>query len=272
MIEVVISGAAGRMGQATGRAMTRSEDMRVVGALGAPDRPYTGRDFGAFIGADPSGVLIEQDIEAVLRPGVTWVEFSNPEATMAHVRRIAEAGIPTLIGTTGLSSEHKEELTALSRRMPCLVAPNTSPGANLLLTLAGIVARALNQDFDIEIIEAHHRMKRDAPSGTAQRLAEHVAEARRQTLDAVARYGRSPATGRREQGEIGVHAIRAGDIVGEHTVMFAGPGERLELTHRVRSVDTFAHGALEAVRFLQGRPAGMYTMEQALMDFDHQNR
>ncbi|MBM3262877.1 MAG: 4-hydroxy-tetrahydrodipicolinate reductase [candidate division Zixibacteria bacterium] len=264
MIDIVISGAAGRMGQAIARIAREMEDIRIVGALGASDRPYTGRDLGTVLGGDLLGAVIESDMEIVLKPGRTWVEFSTPAATLAHTRRIAEIGLPTLVGTTGFSGSEREELYGLARVIPLLVASNTSLGANLLFSLAETAARSLGTDFDMEIVEAHHRMKRDAPSGTARQLVERMATARNQTLDDVAAYGRNPATGRRQPGEIGIHALRGGDIVGEHTAIFFGNGERIEIAHRVRSIDTFAHGALHAVRFLKDRPPGLYTMGDVL--------
>lgn len=264
MIDVVISGAAGRMGRAIGRAVWSTDDMRIVGALGAPDRPYTGEDLGTLLGMGARGVMIEEDVDTQLKIGRTWVEFSTPAATLSHAQRVAEAGLPMVIGTTGLTVSQKKELHTLAERMPCLLAPNTSVGANLLFTLVETVARTLGPAFDVEIIEAHHHFKKDAPSGTARHLAERVAHAFGQALTDVATYGRNDTSARRGAHEIGIHSIRAGDIVGEHTVLFGGMGERLELIHRVQSVDTFAYGAVQAIRFLQDRPPGLYTMHNVI--------
>lgn len=264
MIEVVISGAAGRMGRAVGRAVWATDDMRVVGALGAPGRPYTGEDLGALLGMGEQGVAIEEDMDAVLKPGRTWVEFSTPAATLAHAQRVAGMGLPMVIGTTGLTDIQREELHILAERMPCILAPNMSVVANLLFSLVETVAQTLGPDFDVEIIEAHHHFKKDAPSGTARHLAERIAHARDQALAEVAAYGRGPGSSARRAHEIGVHAVRAGDIVGEHTILFGGMGERLELIHRVQNSNTFAYGAVQAIRFLQGRPPGLYTMEDVI--------
>lgn len=264
MIDLVISGAAGRMGQAIARTALAAGDVRIVGALGASDRPYLGKDIGELAGVGHTGVAITADSTSVPTAGTVWLAFSTPDATMAHARHALTAGAGLVVGTTGLSQDQLEELTGLAHHAPLLIAPNTSLGAIVLFFLAETAARALGSSFDIEIIEAHHRLKRDAPSGTARRLAERVATARDQAIDAVARYGRAPDAGRRSSGEIGVHAIRAGDIVGEHTALFADTGERLELTHRVGSIDTFARGALLAARFLDGQAPGLFTMEQAL--------
>lgn len=264
MIDLVISGAAGRMGQAIARTALAAGDIRIVGALGASDRPYLGKDIGDLVGVGHTGVPITSDRTSVPTVGTVWLAFSTPDATMAHARHAITAGAAIVVGTTGLSQEQITELSGLAHKAPVIIAPNTSLGANVLFFLAETAARALGSTFDIEIVEAHHRLKRDAPSGTARRLAERIATARDQAIDAVARFGRAPDAGRREHGEIGVHAVRAGDIVGEHTALFADIGERLELTHRVGSIDTFARGALLAARFLHGRTPGLYTMEQAL--------
>ena len=263
MIDVVISGAPGRMGRSVSRAVASVDDMQLVGALGAPGRPYIGEDIGTLLGIGPQNVLIDEDIEAVLRPDRTWVEFSTPAATIAHAERVKDLGIPLVIGTTGLTESEKEKIAVWSDRMVCLFAPNMSIGANLLFKLAETVSRTL-PDFDVEIIEAHHRFKRDAPSGTANHLAECIAHARSRVLPDVAAYGRDPSRGARQSDEIGIHAVRAGDIVGEHTVLFGGLGERIEITHRVQSSDTFAYGTIQAIRFLQNQPPGLYTMADVI--------
>lgn len=264
MINVVISGAAGRLGRAISRVIEAAEGIRVVGAIGPPERPYIGEDLGTLIGAGPMGVVIESDVDSVLRPECVWVEVSTPEATANHAARVHATGLPLVVGTTGLTASQKDELEAQSRDMPCLIAPNTSIGANLLFALAETAARTLGPDFDVEIIEAHHRMKRDAPSGTAVHLAERISQALDRTVADTACYGREGEVGPRPAQEIGIHAVRAGDIAGEHTVLFGGMGERMELTHRVRNIDTFAHGAVQAIRFIHDRPPGLYTMADVI--------
>lgn len=266
MIEVVISGAAGRMGRAVSRAIWQQTDMRVAGALGPADRPYTGKDLGELLGLDPQGVLIEHDPQTVLKPGRTWVEFAPPDATVAHAALAAAQGIPIIIGATGLTENQRGQLLDCSSQSPCLFAPNLSMGANLLVKLAETLARAIGAECDIEITEAHHRMKKDAPSGTAHHIAERIARVLDRNLSDVARYGREGVCGPRRRDEIGIHAVRAGDIAGEHTVLFGSQGERLELIHRAHSVDTFAYGAVRAIRFLQDRAPGWYSMDDVIDD------
>ena len=182
---------------------------------------------------------------------------------MAHAEQLKDLGMPLIIGTTGLEESHHEQIVAWTDRMPCLLAPNMSVGANLLFRLSESVSSLL-PDFDVEIIEAHHRFKRDAPSGTASHLAELVARARRHSLKDTAAYGRDPSHGARQADEIGIHSVRAGDVVGEHTVVFGGLGERIELTHRVHSGNTFAYGTIRAIRYLQDQPSGLYTMADVI--------
>ncbi|MBT5873106.1 MAG: 4-hydroxy-tetrahydrodipicolinate reductase [Candidatus Latescibacteria bacterium] len=258
MIAITLSGVAGRMGVAIGRAVATSDDIRVAGALGPPNRPYTGHDLGEQLGTGTQGIVIEGNVGSVLQPGRTWVEFSTPKASIAHAEQVSDMGLPLLIGTTGFTDSQVEVIRKYSEHIPCLVGSNMSLGANLLFLLTEYAARLVDADADIEIIESHHRFKRDAPSGTAKDLTESILRGRRQVYKAV--YGRAPSSGPRTNREIGIHSIRAGDISGEHTVLFGSIGERIELTHRVQSVDTFAHGTLHAIRFLQDRPAGLYTM------------
>ena len=262
MIEITLSGVAGRMGGAIGRAVAATDDMRIEGALGPPNRPYTGQDLGKQIGTGTQGIVIEGNVSAVLQPGRTWVEFSTPTASVAHAEQVSDMGLPLIIGTTGFTDSQLEVIRKYSEHIPCLVGSNMSLGANLLFVLTEYASRLVDADADIEIIESHHRFKRDAPSGTAKDLAERIVRGRRQ--DSVSAYGRTPSSGPRSNREIGIHSIRAGNISGEHTVLFGSIGECIELTHRVQSVDTFAHGTLQAIRFLQGRPAGLYTMTDVI--------
>jgi 4-hydroxy-tetrahydrodipicolinate reductase len=192
------------------------------------------------------------------------VEFSVPEASLEHLRLVADAGARAVIGTTGFSAAQREEIAALARRAAILVAPNMSVAVTLAFKVLAIMAKALGDDYDIEITEIHHRFKKDAPSGTAVRMAEVVAEALGRDLDQVGVYGRQGLPGERTGKEIGVMSLRSGDVVGEHTVSFGTLGERLELTHRAHSRDTFARGALRAVRWMVGRPPGLYSMHDVL--------
>jgi len=264
VIDVVVAGAAGRMG---GRivALTReSADLEVVAALERPGHPALGRDAGEVAGIGRLGVPITADPAPVLQTGRVLVEFTAPDATLEHLRVAAGQGARAVIGTTGLSAAQLDEVTALARRTAVLLSPNMSVGVNLAFRMLALMARALGDDYDVEITEIHHRTKKDAPSGTAQKMAEVVAEALGRRLDEVGVYGRHGMVGERGPKEIGVHALRGGDVIGEHTVVFATGGERLELTHRAHSRDTFARGALRAIRFVAGAGPGLYSMPDVL--------
>jgi 4-hydroxy-tetrahydrodipicolinate reductase len=264
MIELVVAGAAGRMGGRIVALARDTGDLRVVAALERPGHPALGRDAGEAAGAGPLGVPITDDPGPHLKPGRVLVEFTAPEATLAHLRVAAAHGAGAVIGTTGLGASEVEEVRRLAAQVPILLSPNMSVGVNLAFRLLALMARALGDDYDVEITEIHHRMKKDAPSGTAARMAEVVAEALGRRIEEVGVYGRHGLVGERGRREIGVHALRGGDVVGEHTVVFSTLGERLELTHRAHSRDTFAQGALRAVRFVAGAGPGLYSMHDVL--------
>jgi 4-hydroxy-tetrahydrodipicolinate reductase len=258
----VIVGASGRMGRALLRAAADFPGMRITGAVASPGSASLGRDAGVLAGVEPIGVAVCSDLPAALANADVAIDFSQPQATRANIAACSAARKPLLVGTTGFATElAAAELDAAARAIALLVAPNTSLGVALLTELVRQAARALPADFDIEILEAHHRMKRDAPSGTALALADAAAEERGPGA------ARAPATGRtgpRREGEIGLAVIRGGDIVGEHTVLFAGPGEELRLSHRASDRAIFARGALRAALWLMGRPAGRYTMSDII--------
>jgi 4-hydroxy-tetrahydrodipicolinate reductase len=264
MVDLVVAGAAGRMG---GRiiALTReSADLRVVAALERPGHPALGRDAGELAGTGTLGVPVTADPAAVLTRDRVLVEFTTPEATLEHLRVAAVQGARAVIGTTGLSAGQVDELKRLAGRTAVMFSPNMSVGVNLAFRVLALMARALGDEYDVEITEIHHRMKKDAPSGTAAKMAEVIAEALGRDLGQVGVYGRHGIVGERGPKEIGVHALRGGDIAGEHTVVFATLGERLELTHRAHSRDTFAQGALRAIRFVAGTKPGLYSMHDVL--------
>jgi 4-hydroxy-tetrahydrodipicolinate reductase len=264
MVDLVVAGAAGRMG---GRiiALTReSADLRVVAALERPGHPALDRDAGELAGAGTLGVPVTADPAAVLTRDRVLVEFTTPEATLEHLRVAAAQGARAVIGTTGLGSGQVDELKRLASRTAVMFSPNMSVGVNLAFRVLALMARALGDEYDVEITEIHHRMKKDAPSGTAAKMAEVIAEALGRDLGQVGVYGRHGIVGERGPKEIGVHALRGGDIAGEHTVVFATLGERLELTHRAHSRDTFAQGALRAIRFVAGAKPGLYSMHDVL--------
>jgi 4-hydroxy-tetrahydrodipicolinate reductase len=264
MADVVVAGAAGRMGNRLVALLQEDKELRLVGALEAPGHPALGRDAGEAAGVGRLTVPITADAEAALGKDRILIEFSVPEASLAHARLVARQGGRAVIGTTGFTPAQREELAAIGRSIAILVAPNMSVGVNVAFRILADMARMLGDDYDVEIVETHHRFKKDAPSGTALRMAEVVAEALGRDLATTAVYGRQGLPGERTQPEIGVMSLRSGDVVGEHTVSFGALGERLELTHRAHSRDTFARGALRAVRFIAGARPGLYSLQDVL--------
>jgi len=261
MIHVVVSGAAGRMGRALVRLIREADDLELVGALEAPGHPCLGSDAGILAGAGECGIRIAADLPKTFD---VLVDFSLPEGAVERVAACAERGTAAVIGTTGFSDEQRKRIAAASKRCAVVLSPNMSVGVNVLFHAAADLARTLGPEYDIEIVEAHHRFKKDAPSGTALKLAEEIAEATGRDPAKSAVHGRGPGQPPRREGEIGIHAIRAGDIVGEHIVYYSGLGERLELKHVAHTRDTFARGALRAVRWVADRGPGLYSMADVL--------
>jgi 4-hydroxy-tetrahydrodipicolinate reductase len=261
---VVVVGAAGRMGRYLVAAVKAHAGLDLAGAIEAPGHPELGRDAGELAGVGALGVKLQADLAPLLGPGIVVIEFTAPAATVDHLRACLAAGAAMVIGTTGLSAEHKREVAAAGRKIPIVIAPNMSMGVNLLFHLLATAARITAADFDIEIVEAHHHLKKDAPSGTALKLAEIAAAARGWDLADTAKYCREGMIGARPQREIGIQTVRAGDIVGDHTVIIAGPGERIELTHRAHSREPLAQGAARAAAWIAGRAAGTYDMQDVL--------
>jgi 4-hydroxy-tetrahydrodipicolinate reductase len=263
VVGVAISGAAGRMGRVlVGMALDESR-ARLVGALEGPGHPDLGRDAGRLIGRADAGVCLRDGLDDV-PAGSVLIEFTTPEASLEHLHAAAERGIAVVLGTTGFSAEQQGQIDALAARVPCMQAPNMSVGVTVLLDVVREVARRLGPSFDIEVAETHHRRKKDAPSGTALALARAAAEGRGAVLEEWAVYGREGLVGERPDREIGVLALRGGDVVGDHTVFFFGTGERIEITHRAQSRDAFAAGALRAALWLAGRKAGRYSMRDVM--------
>ncbi|MDQ7782865.1 MAG: 4-hydroxy-tetrahydrodipicolinate reductase [Desulfomonilaceae bacterium] len=263
-MKVAVSGAAGRMG---GRILTLCRahpEIEISAALEAAGHPYVGRDAGEISGLGTLHVPIADDVYKVLESADVLIDFSSPEASMTNVKAAAETGKAIVVGTTGFSEDQREALTEIGSATRCLIAPNMSMGVNLLFKLVESVSRALGDEYDVEIVEAHHRMKKDSPSGTAGKLAEIVARALNRDLGTAGVYGRQGLVGERKPEEIGIMALRGGDIVGEHTVMFVTNGERIELTHRAHSRDAFAKGAVQAAVWLVSRPNGLYDMQDVL--------
>ena len=264
MLRIAVIGAPGKMGRRVIALMHADSDLQLVAALAPEHHRDLGRDAGDVAGVGPLGVMLGHDLSACLSEVDVIIDFSVAAATLAYLPLVATAQKALVIGTTGFTAAQREEITRLSADMRCFMAPNMSLGVNVLFQVLRQVAGMLGPDHDVEIIEAHHRTKVDAPSGTALRMASIIADALGRHLDQDAVYGRHGLVGPRSQTEIGIQAIRAGDIVGEHTVIFAGLGERLELIHRSQSRDNFARGALRAAKWIVQQPRGLYSMEDLL--------
>ena len=260
---IAVAGASGRMGRMLIEAVLAAPDCSLAAALDLPGSPALGQDAGAFAGVR-TGVTIGSDLGAGLQQARYLIDFTRPEGTMAHLAACEAAGVHMVIGTTGFDPAQVERIRAASQRIGIVMAPNMSIGVNVVFSLLDQAARVLAQGYDIEIIEAHHRHKVDAPSGTALRMGEVVAAALGRDLRQCAVYGREGVTGERDPSTIGFATVRGGDIVGDHTVLFAGTGERIEITHRSGSRATYAAGSLRAVRFLATRDCGLYDMQDVL--------
>jgi 4-hydroxy-tetrahydrodipicolinate reductase len=262
-LNIAVAGASGRMGRVLVEAVLGSGDASLTGALDVPGSPALGRDAGAFLGRS-TGVAVTADLHRGLAGADVLIDFTRPEGTLAHLAVCRELGVAMVIGTTGFTPAQKAEIGAAAAALPIVLAPNMSVGVNVMLKLLDQAARALAQGYDIEVIEAHHRHKVDAPSGTALAMGETLARALGRRLEDCAVYAREGVTGERDPSSIGFATIRGGDIVGDHTVMFAGTGERLEITHRSNSRANYAAGSLRAARFLRGKPPGLYGMDDVL--------
>jgi 4-hydroxy-tetrahydrodipicolinate reductase len=263
-LRIAVIGAAGRMGQSLVRAARARPDVQIAAGVVSPESPLAGRDLGELAGIGPSGVRVGTDLTAALAASDVALDFSHARAIPGTLAACCAAGKPLLIGTTGLGADVSHELERAARHIALLVAPNTSLGVTLLVELARQCARALPAHFDIEIIETHHRHKKDAPSGTALALGAAAAEGRGVALDPAALLHRAGGQPRRE-GDIGFAVVRGGDVVGDHTVLFAGAGEQLTLGHRATDRAVFARGALEAAVWLARHPPGRYAMRDVLL-------
>ncbi|MDM7456631.1 MAG: 4-hydroxy-tetrahydrodipicolinate reductase [Tepidimonas sp.] len=260
---VAIAGASGRMGRVLIEAVQAADDCVLSAALDRPDSPALGQDAAAFSG-QIAGVAIGADVDAAVAVSDVLIDFTRPEGTMMHLAACVRHGTAMVIGTTGLAEAQKAAIAEAAQRIPIVLAPNMSVGVNVTLKLLDMAARALATGFDIEIVEAHHRHKVDAPSGTALLMGEVIAAAQGRRLQDCAVYERVGHTGERPLGAIGFATVRGGDVVGDHTVMFLGTGERIEITHKSSSRATYAQGSLRAVRFLAGRAHGLYDMFDVL--------
>ncbi|MDB5841864.1 MAG: dapB [Herminiimonas sp.] len=262
-MKIAVAGASGRMGRMLIEAIHNADDATLAGALDVPQAPGLGTDAALFLGR-PAGVLIESELEKGLADAAFLIDFTRPEGTLRHAAYCAEHGIRMIIGTTGFDEAGKAAIAAAAQKTAIVFAPNMSVGVNVTMKLLEMAAKSFSEGYDIEIIEAHHRHKVDAPSGTALKMGEVIAGALGRDLNDVAVYAREGVTGERDPSSIGFATIRGGDIVGDHTVLFAGIGERVEITHKSSSRVTYAHGSLRAARFLAGKTSGLYDMRDVL--------
>jgi 4-hydroxy-tetrahydrodipicolinate reductase len=262
-IHFAVAGASGRMGRTLIEAIMKAPDATLVGALDITGSPFLGKDAGEMVGA-PSGVAVSDDIEATLAKAGCLIDFTRPEGTLRHLEICRRHKVAMIIGTTGMNAEQKRVIEDAAREIPIVFAPNMAVGVNLVFKLLDTAARILNEGYDVEIVEAHHRHKVDAPSGTALRMGEVVAAALGRSLEECAVYGREGHTGERPATQIGFATVRGGDIVGDHTVLFAGTGERVEISHKAASRMPYALGSLRAARFLKGKAGGLFDMQDVL--------
>ncbi|MBP6560064.1 MAG: 4-hydroxy-tetrahydrodipicolinate reductase [Burkholderiaceae bacterium] len=260
---VAVAGASGRMGHMLIEAIQSADDCVLAGALDIAGNPFLGTDAAAFLG-QPSGVAVTADLAQGLRPAQVLIDFTRPEGTLAHLQVCRQLGVNAVIGTTGFSDAQKAEIAEIAQHIAIMMAPNMSVGVNVTLKLLEMAAKAMSTGYDIEIVEAHHRHKIDAPSGTALKMGEVIADALGRDLKDCAVYERYGITGERDPSSIGFATIRGGDIVGDHTVLFAGTGERIEISHKSSSRTTYAQGSLRAVRFLADKKTGLFDMFDVL--------
>jgi 4-hydroxy-tetrahydrodipicolinate reductase len=263
MHKVAVAGASGRMGHMLIEAIRASGDCQLAGATDRPSSPTIGNDAAAFLGL-ASGVPVTADVRAALAHAEVLIDFTRPEGTLAHLKACREMKVNLVIGTTGFGEGQKAQIQDAARDIAIVMAPNMSVGVNVTMKLLEMAAKSLASGFDIEVIEAHHRHKVDAPSGTALKMGEVIAQATGRELKDCAVYAREGVTGERKAGTIGFSSIRGGDIVGDHAVLFIGTGERIEITHKASSRQGYAEGSLRAVRFLAGRKSGLFDMFDVL--------
>ena len=262
-LRIAITGASGRMGRMLIEAVLAADDLELTAALVREGSPALGEDAGAFLGRT-TGVAITSDVKAGLSKADVLIDFTRPEGTMAHLALCADLGVRTVVGTTDFSPDEKARIGEFAQRAAVMMAPNMSIGVNVVLKLLAQASKALAHGYDIEIVEAHHRHKVDAPSGTALKMGEVVAQALGRDLKACAVYGREGVTGERDPSTIGFATVRGGDVIGDHTVMYLGVGERIEISHKASSRATFAQGSVRAARFLGGRATGLFDMNDVL--------
>lgn len=264
MVKVVVTGAAGRMGSRVVNIIQETEGVELVGATEQRGSRFIRKDSGEVAGIGRNGIPISDDIAGLTKDYDVIIDFTSPSPSLEHIYEAVEENKAIVVGTTGFSREQMEKIKDLSKEIRCVLSPNMSVGVNVMFKVVRDIAKVLGDDYDIEIIEAHHRMKKDAPSGTALKIAEIIADSLKRDLSKVGIYTRRGVIGERGREEIGIQAIRAGDIVGEHTVIFGGLGERLEIIHKAQSRDNFARGAVKAAIWIIQQPQGVYDMQDVL--------
>ncbi len=264
MLRIAVTGAAGRMGKTLIEAASLSDGLELTAAIERPESSFIGFDAGELAGIGKNGVQLVDNVQAVVEQFDVLIDFTAPQATLANAAICSQAGKKMVIGTTGLSAAEKQQLSAAAAQSAIMFAPNMSVGVNLCFSLLATAAKVLGDEVDIEIYEAHHRHKVDAPSGTALRMGEVIADALGRDLKDCAVYGREGQTGARDANTIGFATVRAGDIVGDHTVMFAAEGERVEITHKASSRMSFARGAMRAAKWIAAQQSGLYDMQDVL--------
>ncbi len=264
MIRVAITGVCGRMGRCITRGIAQHPNMRLVGAVQYPSHPQIGNDAGVVAGIRELGVTITGELEDVLHLSDVVIEFSKPEATLDHLQHVVDADKAMVLGTTGFTADELAIIKVLASQIRCVMAPNMSLGVNVMIQALELIAKTLGNDYNIEVIEAHHNHKADSPSGTALRVAETLTTALEQDLDDVGVYGRHGIVGARPKKQIGIHAVRGGDIAGDHTVLFATAGEQLSVSHRAHSPEAFAKGAICAAEWIIDAPKGLHDVSEVL--------
>ena len=264
MVRTIIAGAAGRMGMRLVALLQETETLKLTGAIEMEGHSVLGKDAGEIAQIGKAGILLTDNLHACLAHSEVVIDFTGPTSCLTNLEQVVNASKAMVIGTTGFSDQELTQLKTLATKVPCVFSPNMSVGVNVLVKTIGKIARSLGETYNIEVIEAHHNKKKDAPSGTALKLAEALAEGMEWDLQEVGVYARHGITGERKIREIGMQTIRAGDIVGDHTILFGGPGERIEITHRAHTRDTFARGALRAAEWVVQQPPGLYSMGHVL--------
>jgi len=264
MKRVIVCGGCGKMASTVALQIFHEKDLQLAGIIEAPDYPSLGNDWGKVMGLGDTDIIVESDLEASINQCDVVTDFTNPEATIEHLETCLKHKKAMVIGTTGLSNEQLKKIKDAAHEIPVVFSPNMSLGVNLLFELVRKVSRVLDDNYDIEIIETHHRYKKDAPSGTAKKIAELIALERGVDFESIAVFGREGNVGQRRKGEIGIHAVRAGNISGEHSVIFNSLGERLEITHKAYSREAFAQGTVSAIHFIFDKPKGFFSMREVL--------